>query len=528
MLRERRKLTFTFQLIALSAVLIGFFFLLFPFGGVHAAEFRVTNTTELQNALTTAQSNGQDDVIYLAAGVYSAVENGKGFVYDSTNGDNRKLTICGENGTTAEQVILDGGNAFAPVLSLVDENPDHLNSAFTVQGITIRNGKMQERDQNGGGLCVSSKGDVTVKSCIITANTGDDGGGVAIYSSYGSVTFINNVVTDNIAMDDGGGVDIDIANVDTEKFVILKGNTIKNNKAEEDGGGLRIESRNLICVNNLIVKNRGYYGGGISLIPWSEGQSIFTNNTVTSNYAQEGGGIAIYSEEEYQVIVYFYNNIIWGNTASTGSDIYKVGDGMSYLYNNDYHDVVGGFIQVIDNIDTDPLFVDQINGDYHLQSSSPCIDKGTADAPELPDTDFEGDPRVVGAAPDIGADEVIAIPVPHIKVNNSDGPITLYQNDTLTITVSLNNNGITDNADWWLAADTPFGLYFFTFDGWTDAWVPGYQGPLFYLDSFEVLNMPVSGLPAGTYTLYFGVDTVMDGDVTWDSVYYDTVEVNII
>ena len=61
--------------------------------------------------------------------------------------------------------------------------------------------------------------------------------------------------------------------------------------------------------------------------------------------------------------------------------------------------------------------------------------------------------------------------------------------------------------------------------------VPGCQdirGPLSYLDSFEVLTMPVSGLRAGTYTLYFGVDTVMDGNVTEDSVYYDTVEVNII
>ena len=121
----------------------------------------------------------------------------------------------------------------------------------------------------------------------------------------------------------------------------------------------------------------------------------------------------------------------------------------------------------------------------------------------------------------------VATPVADIKVNNSDDPITLYQNDTLTITVSLNNNGITNNADWWLAADTPFGLFFFTFDGWTDAWVPGYQGPLFYLDSFEVLNMPVSGLPVGTYTLYFGVDTLMDGNVTWDSVYHDTVLVNV-
>ena len=118
-------------------------------------------------------------------------------------------------------------------------------------------------------------------------------------------------------------------------------------------------------------------------------------------------------------------------------------------------------------------------------------------------------------------------PVPDIKINGSDGPITLNQSDTLTLTVALDNNGQTDNADWWLAAVTPFGLWFYTFEGWTDALMPGYQGPLSYLDSFEVFSMPVSGLPAGTYTLYFGVDTVMDGNVTWDSVYYDTVEVNI-
>jgi len=118
-------------------------------------------------------------------------------------------------------------------------------------------------------------------------------------------------------------------------------------------------------------------------------------------------------------------------------------------------------------------------------------------------------------------------PLPDIKVNNSDGPITLYQNDTLTITVSLNNNGITDNADWWLAADTPFGLYFYTFSGWVPYQVPAYQGPLFYLDNYEVLSRPVLGLEEGTYTLYFGVDTDMDEDITWDSAYYDTVEVTV-
>ena len=117
------------------------------------------------------------------------------------------------------------------------------------------------------------------------------------------------------------------------------------------------------------------------------------------------------------------------------------------------------------------------------------------------------------------------LPIPDVKANNSDGPITLYQNDTLTITVSLNNNGITDNADWWLAADTPFGLYFYTFSGWVPYTEPAYQHALFYLPTYEVFSTSISWLQEGTYTFYFGVDMVMDGIITWDSLYYDTVEV---
>jgi len=126
-----------------------------------------------------------------------------------------------------------------------------------------------------------------------------------------------------------------------------------------------------------------------------------------------------------------------------------------------------------------------------------------------------------------GVFKLASDPIPDIKANGSDEPITLNQSDTLTLTVALDNNGQTDKADWWLAADTPFGLYFYTFSGWVPYTEPAYQHPLFYLPTYEVFSTPVSGLPAGTYTLYFGVDTVMDGDITWDSLYYDTVEVNI-
>ena len=117
--------------------------------------------------------------------------------------------------------------------------------------------------------------------------------------------------------------------------------------------------------------------------------------------------------------------------------------------------------------------------------------------------------------------------IPDIKANGSDGPITLNQSDTLTITVALDNNGITGDADWWLAAQTPFGLYFYIFDGWVSYEVPVHQGPLFYLEEYEPFSTSCSGLQEGTYTFYFGVDTDMNGLITWDSVYYDTTLVTI-
>ena len=59
-----------------------------------------------------------------------------------------------------------------------------------------------------------------------------------------------------------------------------------------------------------------------------------------------------------------------------------------------------------------PLFVDAAKGDYHEASGSPTIDAGAVD--QLGATDFEGNPRVIGSAPDIGAYEFVP-PVPQIQ-----------------------------------------------------------------------------------------------------------------
>ena len=61
----------------------------------------------------------------------------------------------------------------------------------------------------------------------------------------------------------------------------------------------------------------------------------------------------------------------------------------------------------------DPLFVDAAGGDYHLTPESPCINAGWNDAPGLPDTDMDDEPRVQDGTVDIGADE--ATPGPTVR-----------------------------------------------------------------------------------------------------------------
>jgi hypothetical protein len=71
-------------------------------------------------------------------------------------------------------------------------------------------------------------------------------------------------------------------------------------------------------------------------------------------------------------------------------------------------------------------------------------------------------------------DKLRSNPIPDIKANGSDGPIVINQGGLLTLTVSLDpgsHDG--DNADWWVAATSPFGLYWFTLhSGWISSDTP--------------------------------------------------------
>ncbi|OHB70205.1 MAG: hypothetical protein A2W23_08115 [Planctomycetes bacterium RBG_16_43_13] len=121
-----------------------------------------------------------------------------------------------------------------------------------------------------------------------------------------------------------------------------------------------------------------------------------------------------------------------------------------------------------------------------------------------------------------------ADPLPDIKANDLDGPVTITQGSTISLKVNLNagrQKGM--YADWWALANTPFGWYRYNLT--TNSWQPGmsvtYQGTLFNLAPYEILN--ISGLPVGAYAFYSGVDMNMNGLIDIGKIYYDRVGVNI-
>jgi hypothetical protein len=88
------------------------------------------------------------------------------------------------------------------------------------------------------------------------------------------------------------------------------------------------------------------------------------------------------------------------------------------------------------NISADLLFTNSTQGDYHLQQGSPSIDSGSNLAPDLPDTDVDGDPRILDGdgngttIVDMGIDEFLALTSFNIRLQDKSNGNMLKINST--------------------------------------------------------------------------------------------------
>lgn len=597
-------------------------FLAASFGQVksgRAAVFNVSNVSQLRQALSVAQANGENDTIYLAPGTYLVTES---LTYESPDGDGgHGLEIIGAG---ANSTILDGDEVSRILLidTDTDRNGGDNGSSVLLQGLSFLRGQSttggggalkvygadafsisecvfqdnQAPHGSGGAVNLERVGSLTVSSSRFLANVAPNGAGAVYGLRVGEVLFSNSTLannqgagpaayflhgetaefTENYFTGNQGGEsgstaillqEISSAHLYQNRFLsngayaenyvvffsgvdqaFLERNLWKDNQGSAVHASFMTDS--LTIVNNIFAGNQARRGAGINVNQSASISFTLTNNTFYNNRAEEyGGAVYISGAFDHEQVLNFYNNIFFENLAEAGGadgdELYIRTDGdhdgdpatVNVYYNlfspgADFTSGQSPELYLTDpahysqahNLNSDPVFIDPTNGNYHLAPTSPCIDAASDLAPAFPNEDFDGDPRPQGEAPDIGADEFRPGEIEvGLRVNGAHCPLVLHPNYPLIISLSLEPGGAVGEGDYFLWAEAPGGAcYCYAYPA---SWLPcscaspspAYQGLLVSFSDLKVFSGSCTGLTLGTYTVHFAVDALKDGNLSRDA-----------
>ncbi|MFH0774152.1 MAG: right-handed parallel beta-helix repeat-containing protein [bacterium] len=294
-----------------------------------------------------------------------------------------------------------------------------------------------------------STNNASISGFRITGATGYGSNGNGIYCNQGSPTINHNILTGNSS----DGIHCNQANP-TITNNILTGNgsygihchnfsspTITNNilTGNSSDGIYCYYSSSPSITNNILTGNnyRGIY------CYYSSSPSII-NNTLTGN-----GSYGIHCNSSSPTI---YNNIITKNgTISTYYGIYNNSGTPTINYNCVFGNGLGGNRNYYNcsagpnDISVDPQFIG--NDDFHLQSTSSCINAGSNTVPALPLTDKDGNPRIMDGTVDMGAYEYQGNAFPDIILHKSSDKGFVAKGGTITYTIRYENIGEAEARD---------------------------------------------------------------------------------
>ena len=309
----------------------------------------------------------------IGAALTVAVDGDTVLVHPGTYLENLDLIDCAvtiKAVAGSAETVIDGGG-FGSVISFRGCN----DGTTVLEGFSLINGAVASGNSGGGIYCSDS--DPLIRDCYIYANSADGHGG-GIYLDGAAPKIINCRISANQAAGSGGGI------------------------YAENGSELTL-------VNTVVSRNISDSVVDAAAVAFNSSSGTLTHCTIADNGM---GGVFVDSLSQLEMI----NSIIWGNGAVELDQLIVTGpvpDGRVAVFSCD---IQGGYTGV-GNIQSDPLFA--FGASYGLSSGSPCI--GSGDISMLPADDFdldddgdlgealpvdiEGELRVNGMAPDIGADE---------------------------------------------------------------------------------------------------------------------------
>ena len=331
-----------------------FFLVLFVFSLSNANTIKVPQDfTTIQGAIN-ASTNG--DTVLVASGTY----------YENINFNGKNIVLTSNYGITGDasyikSTIINGSTPAHPDTASCVRIISGEDSTAVLQGFTLTGGKGTKWiDEHGAGTYVEGGGifmtqsSPTIKYNLIVNNeainspTGTvSAGGGAIRCGDGSPHIINNVILNNKGMY-GGGI---VLNYCAE--ALIANNIINGNQVFE------------------AVSGRQTFGGGglwvFETLPGSDLPNVIVNNTITGNSSNTNGcGIRVWAANAT-----IKNNIVWNNFQSDNQQINLTSANVIAEYNNVENETEG-----TGNISLQPSFADS---SFYLNDNSPSIDAGDPD-----------------------------------------------------------------------------------------------------------------------------------------------------
>jgi hypothetical protein len=401
---------------------------------VEPGDYGVTNTITVTHAVRLQSTGGASQTFLTAYGsvclsISNALAVADGFSLRVGTGDPRGANLFG--GTIQNcnftnfyayfgSIVMSGGTVSNVIVWYYRGHAGGAAVSCSDSGL-ITDSQILGKAPVGSGASAVALVNSRLQNSVITGTGGSPHtSGVAV--SAVSSTIVGCTISGNYNLGQGGGAYLQDSLMDR---CIVTGNTSGGDDPGSGGGG--IFETNSVIRNSLIVNNGvvigdggaiyGGYGGGVHMQGGALLDCTVSGNT-TVNFADlPGAGAGIYVEGNGAVT----NSIIYFNSfsgASASSSNFNAGPGI-FDHCCTAPDPGGS-----GNITQDPQFVDMTNGNFHLASTSPCVDAGVVQAWMTGAQALDGNPRTKGGKVDMGAYE--SPPVTHYVSQTSPSPTPPY------------------------------------------------------------------------------------------------------